>query len=626
MSTPFEFLGPYRIGQQLGRGGMGAVYEAAHERTGEKVAVKLIAQHIAEEPRFRRRFDEEVKTLQRLRHQGIVRLIGFGEEDGHLFYSMELVEGESLQARIRREKKLNWRVVIDVSIQICSALKHAHDIGVIHRDLKPANLILTNDDTVKLVDFGIVKVFGISEHTAPGAVLGTADYMPPEQATGTATTQRTDLYALGCVMYAALTGRPPFTGKSVTEVIEALKRDRPVPLDLINPDLPEALVELVHQLLEKDPAKRPPTALAVMNRLKAMRAGLQREQTVMHDGSPTKVGPITSGTHDTSADVVQQSDSDSATAIPNAQTDVRKKRKTIVSKGAAASPAVNPNQVTVVSSGSDKTMRLDGSLAEDCDSDHLNTKTHFQTVGDSDSRSSVFLDSSTEQEPGWTQRLSIAGMVGVLIAGCALFMYASRPPTPDQLYAAALSGDSAARRAFMTHCPDDQRFNEIFNLDMAHELDRTLRRLSVKLTPLEGFEEAFINAMEGRDQDPERSMESIRQWLIVYDTQNNDDDNLKELIRLAKHEQTQLALRAPRIIVHPNAQKLIDEIQARVQHGEPEATRTYLIGIIETHGQDYGKDSWAKPAVDEARQQLQLLEQQADPVAEGDASGETSSD
>lgn len=272
----FEFLGPYRIGKQLGRGGMGSVYEAAHERTGEKVAVKLIAQHIADEPRFRRRFDDEVKTLQRLRHNGIVRLIGFGEEDGQLFYSMELVEGESLQSRIRRDKKLDWRVVIDISIQICSALKHAHDIGVIHRDLKPANLILTNDDTVKLVDFGIVKVFGNSEQTAPGSVLGTADYMPPEQATGIAATQRTDLYALGCVMYAMLTGRPPFTGKTVTEVIESLKRDRPVPLDLVNPDLPEALVELVHQLLEKDPADRPPTALAVMNRLKAMRRAATR--------------------------------------------------------------------------------------------------------------------------------------------------------------------------------------------------------------------------------------------------------------------------------------------------------------------------------------------------------------
>lgn len=611
----FEFLGPYRIGQQLGRGGMGSVYEAEHERTGEKVAVKLIAQHIADEPRFRRRFDAEVKTLQRLRHKGIVRLIGFGEEDGQLFYSMELVEGESLQERIRREKKLDWRVVIDISIQICAALKHAHDIGVIHRDLKPANLILTSDDTVKLVDFGIVKVFGNSEQTAPGSVLGTADYMPPEQATGTATTQRTDLYALGCVMYAMLTGRPPFTGKSVTEVIESLKRDRPVPLDLINPELPEALVELSHQLLEKNPEDRPPTALAVMNRLKAMRAGLQREQTVVHDESATEVGPITSGTQDTSANGTNEAKLGPLNSASDAPTDVRKKKRTIVSRGASELPAVNPVQVTVVSSGSEKTLRPDGSVVEeDDDSERLNTRSHFQTVNDSDTRSSVFRDTLTEKESPWTQWLSIAGMVGVLMIGCGLFIYASRPPTADQLYEAALKGDGGARKAFMVHCPDDPRFNEILNLDMASELASVLRRLSVKLTPLEGFEEGFVNAMEGRDQDPGRSMESIRQWLIVYDTPSSGQDpKLKDLIRLAKHEQTQLEIRAPRINVHPNAQKLIDEIYARVQEGEPEATRIYLNGIIETHGKDYGKDSWAQPAVDEARRQLELLEAPAEP-------------
>ncbi len=386
------------------------------------------------------------RRLQRLRHNGIVRLIGFGEEDGQLFYSMELVEGESLQARIRRDKRLDWRVVMDISIQICAALKHAHDFGVIHRDLKPANLILTGDDTVKLVDFGIVKVFGNSEQTAPGAVLGTADYMAPEQATGTAATQRTDLYALGSVMYAMLAGRPPFTGKSVTEVIESLKRDRPVPLDLINPELPEALVELVHELLEKDPLDRPPTALAVMNRLKAMRAGLQREQTLVHDGSPTEVGPITSGTDDTSATGIKENVSDSATVAPDAPTGVKRK-PTVVSRGASAAAAVSPQQATVVSAGTQKTLRPDGSFPElDDDAERQNTSTHFQTVSDPDLRSAVFQDAVPEQSSAWTQWLSVAGMIGVLIIGCGLFIYASRPPTADQLYAAALQGDGGAGR------------------------------------------------------------------------------------------------------------------------------------------------------------------------------------
>ncbi len=122
--------------------------------------------------------------------------------------------------------------------------------------------------------------------------------------------------------------------------------------------------------------------------------------------------------------------------------------------------------------------------------------------------------------------------------------------------------------------------------------------------------------MEGRDQDPDRSIESIQQWLNVYDSMSDSDPQLKELIRLAQHEQTQLLFRTPRVIVHPNAQKLIDEIQARVESGDTEATRVYLIGIIETHGKDYGKDSWAKPAVDEAKAQLRSLEESAAPPEE----------
>ena len=159
MNSP-EFLGPYQLGELLGRGGMGSVYAGVHGKSGQRVAVKLISPHVSDEMRFRRRFDAEIETLKRLRHDNIVQLIGYGEEQGQLFYSMELVEGESLQKRVRREKRLEWLPTIDIAIQVCSALKHAHDIGVIHRDLKPANLILTESDQVKLVDFGIAKIFG----------------------------------------------------------------------------------------------------------------------------------------------------------------------------------------------------------------------------------------------------------------------------------------------------------------------------------------------------------------------------------------------------------------------------------------------------------------------------------
>lgn len=293
---PDEYLGPYLIGELLGRGGMGNVYRGTHAKTGDRVAVKLIAAHVSDDPRFRRRFDREIRALKMLRHPGIVRIIGEGEDDhGRLFYSMELIEGETLQLRIRRLKKLPWQEVIDIGIQICSALKHAHDIGVTHRDLKPANLIFTADGNIKLVDFGIPKVFGDhGEQTQTGSILGTPDYMAPEQAGGEPITPRTDIYSLGSVMYACLVGRAPFKGKNSTEVIDAVRRDRPVSLELVDPELPTELVELVHQMLEKDPDKRPPTALSISNRLKAMRSGLPNHATVLMEDSATDIHPISS--------------------------------------------------------------------------------------------------------------------------------------------------------------------------------------------------------------------------------------------------------------------------------------------------------------------------------------------
>ncbi len=288
-----ENLGPYRIGRPLGRGGMGAVYEATHQVTGELVAVKLIAAHANDDERFRRRFEAEFKALEKLKHPGIVRLIGYGEQAGRMFYSMECVTGRTLQTVIREAdgKRLDWQTALPWTIQIASALKHAHDYGIIHRDLKPANLIITNtpdgQSQVKIVDFGIAKVFGIGENTMAGSVLGTADFMAPEQAGEGPITPRTDLYALGSVMYAMLAGRAPFSGRRVTEMIESLRRDKPVPLDLIRPELPREIVEIVDELLQKNPADRPPTARKVLNRLQSMHLGLsQRRDSAGSSAAP----------------------------------------------------------------------------------------------------------------------------------------------------------------------------------------------------------------------------------------------------------------------------------------------------------------------------------------------------
>ena len=254
-----EKLGPYRIGKQLGRGGMGTVFAATTEE-GEPAAVKVLAVGLSRDEAFRGRFEAEIETLRLLRHPHIVRLLGFGEDNGVLYYAMELVEGASLEETIRSGKQLSWERTCRLCVQMCSALKHAHDRGVIHRDIKPANLLLTNDGNLKLADFGIAKLFGASSMTSAGGAIGTAEYMAPEQADGRPVSHRADLYSLGAVMYAMLAGRPPFIARSVLEMLQMQRFSQPESVRRHVVDLPEEIDAIVLQLLEKDPERRPPNA------------------------------------------------------------------------------------------------------------------------------------------------------------------------------------------------------------------------------------------------------------------------------------------------------------------------------------------------------------------------------
>lgn len=272
--TTFEQLGPYRIDRVLGRGGMGTVFAAMDERTAEWAAVKVLAPGLAEDETFRERFAAEIESLKKLHHPHIVQLYGFGEQDGHLFYAMELVDGSNLEQELRAGRRFTWRDVTRMGIEICGALKQAHDHGVIHRDLKPANLLLGEDEQIKLSDFGIAKLFGFTQMTVGGNVMGTADYMAPEQAEGKATTPRCDLYSLGCVMYALLAGRPPFSGNTIAEVVHKLRYEQALPIQQLASDVPDELARIIHELLEKDPERRIRTALALSHRLKAMEHAL----------------------------------------------------------------------------------------------------------------------------------------------------------------------------------------------------------------------------------------------------------------------------------------------------------------------------------------------------------------
>lgn len=542
--SEFEYLGPYRIGNVIGRGGMGSVYEATHEKSGEVVAVKLIAQHVADDPRFRRRFDAEVETLRRLRHSGIVRLIGYGEEDGRLFYSMELVQGESLQQRIRDVKRMGWLPCVDIAIQICAALKHAHDIGVIHRDLKPANLLLTPSNEVKLVDFGIAKLFGYGEQTMAGSVLGTADYMAPEQAGDGPITPRTDLYALGSVMYAMMSGRSPFAGKKLTQVIESLKKDRAVPLDLINPDVPPEVVEIVHQLLEKDPKDRPPTALAVMKRLKATRAGLQRRGTVALQDEPTRTGgarpaPPPSDTRDsisTHASKLDPRVHRRAEIADEAGTIERLSEEELFGdaggKGAIDDATNDAMPVT------QESRAVTGAESEDFVADVITDatpkpQTRFQSI-DGDNRATTVLGRLETQESNthpWIQFVSIAGMIAILVGGLWLFVRSVRTPSADELYAIIDEAESQGELTmqdnriaqFLVHYPDDERHKQVQDWKTQAELERMMKRLQAQarraggVSRLEPAAQSFLQAMMMRETSTANAQTQLLAWLNVFD-------------------------------------------------------------------------------------------------------------
>jgi len=617
---PPEYLGPYRIGDVLGRGGMGTVYRAQHARSGEDVAVKLIATQVSDEMRFRRRFHSEIETLKRLKHPNIVRLIGYGEEQGMLFYSMEFVSGESLQSIIRREKRLTWMTSLDIAIQVCAALKHAHDIGVIHRDLKPANLIIDADGVVKLVDFGISKIFG-NEQTAAGSIMGTADYMAPEQAANSGITARSDLFSLGCVMYAMLCGRPPFRGKSVTEVIDAVKYREAPSLDMIDPDLPDDIVQIVGELLEKRPEDRPPTALAVMNRLKAMRAGLQRMQTLSGNNDS---GPETTADGKTGA--AAEASAENKTEYGTGESDDTRPLGSAAREMPTDASIVDLRAGTVRTEGrSVKNKTVSGTGAEPAAGDASadtspgdSGQTHFQTVSDGDDREGYFQSKAATADRPTSHHTSIGLLAALLIAAVALTVVLLRGPRPDEVLATIEQFDDAGQtfeaqqevERFLRLFPDHPRAEALQARTMRSRVESAVRRLRLKAklrtsdSPL--YETAFLEAMDLRQQDPQAAIEQLRRWPDVFqDSSMAADDERVELAELARFEARRLEQNpaASPGNTEPPGNAKSRELNERIDQAASlpdDERRKVLRGIIDL----YEDRPWAEPALRRARAEL----------------------
>jgi serine/threonine-protein kinase len=264
-----KVAGRFVIERPLGAGGMGAVYLARDEQLGEAVALKVIAGMALLDPGSAERLRREASMARRISHPNVVRMHDLGEENGLLFVSMEYVAGESLAARIQRLGTLTPLQLRPIVTQLCEGLTAAHGAGVIHRDLKPANVLIDANERVKLIDFGIARADLHAGMTATNMVIGTPEYMAPEQVKGGAVDARTDLYALGAVLYHALTGRPPFRGDTPIAVGLAHCTDPVVPPRQLRPDLPAVWDAAIVRMLEKTPAARFASAQAVLAALSA---------------------------------------------------------------------------------------------------------------------------------------------------------------------------------------------------------------------------------------------------------------------------------------------------------------------------------------------------------------------
>jgi serine/threonine protein kinase len=300
MNDGAEIAGRYRIERRLGLGGMSTVHLALDTRLERHVAIKLLAEHLADDPTFVSRFQREALAAARLVHPNIVQVFdsGLDPATGRHFIVMEYVPGQSVAEILRERPQLGVDETLSIVAQACHGLDYAHRQGVVHRDVKPGNLLRSPDGIVKLADFGIARAADQSSITQAGSVLGTAAYLAPEQAAGVEAGPRADLYSLGVVTYQCLAGRLPYEAQSLSELVLKQQREAPAPLDDLRSDVSPELAQAVAIALSIDPRGRYESARAMDEALEDAASGLAPDHPTAATGyvEPTEATSVLSRT------------------------------------------------------------------------------------------------------------------------------------------------------------------------------------------------------------------------------------------------------------------------------------------------------------------------------------------
>jgi serine/threonine-protein kinase len=569
----FEQLGPYRLGKKLGQGGMGAVYQGVDVESGQPAAIKVLAPSLAAEEGFRVRFEAEIESLKKLKHPNIVRLYGYGEQAGTLFYAMELVDGTSLEDELRSGRRFDWREVTQLGVKLCRALKHAHDHGVIHRDLKPANLMLSKEGEIKLSDFGIARLFGNTRLTSDGGVLGTAEYMAPEQADGRTVTDRCDQYSLGGVLYALLAGRPPFKAKTLLEMLQLQRFAEPEPVTRFAPQTPAELARIIHQLLDKDPQRRFSNTLMLARSLEAMERGLSIAATRDDDF-------VIASLDMPSAEIPGYSPL-APTLSPTQFADPER-------ESAAGLASIKATDATMAYAPAAK----ESAAAAEAGQSEARRFTKVDEHGDA------------QGESAWNSLAGLLspqtlGLVVGLIGLIAVGWYLMQPPSADALYrqieTATIDGDAEQLQTaqpeikdFLSRYPDDPRSEKLRSMQDDVRQSHPVERLYV-----EAKRSAFIN--------PEVALKKFQALLDVYDNDGDASETTRHWVKLARQQRTLLEKRIERYVDYGRkavAARLDKAAELAPEH--PAEARKIYGGVVEL----YGDKPWAAEMVQKAQRAL----------------------